>query len=154
MRHELAHAVTARATSVASVSGSLVLTAPRWAIEGFARWVETVGNAERMEYVRYVMGVMVSSGRFTGKLPGVQEFFCENMPFHYDLGASVFAYAEQVKGQPTAVEFYARIIENTETLETPITETPVFDKICRDVMGVRGAAFLEQWANFVRRGQL
>ena len=59
-----------------------------------------------------------------------------------------------MKDKPTAVEFYAQLIENTETREKSITETPIFDKICRDVMGVRGPVFLAQSADFVREGEL
>ncbi|WP_020576190.1 hypothetical protein [Actinopolymorpha alba] len=152
MRHELAHAVTARATNVAGSSGYLALTAPRWALEGFARWVETVGNPRRMDYVRYVVRVAVASGNFSGKPPGMKEFYGKNLPFSYDLSASVFAYVDDRKGQDAVVEFYANVIKHAETVDSPLIDKPEFDEICRQVMGVRASVFLQRWATFVRNG--
>jgi hypothetical protein len=154
MRHELAHAVTSRATSVESGFGRLMTAAPRWAIEGFARWVETVGNPNRLEYLRLVVRYAVVNGMFSGKLPRSNEFYGENVAVNYDLGASVFAYVAKVKGQGAAVEFYASVIEHNEISGAQLVATPVFDKICRRVVGVRGSAFLRHWADFVRGGAI
>jgi hypothetical protein len=152
MRHELAHAVTARATSVAGGSGNLVVSAPRWAMEGFARWVETVDNPTRMDYLRYVVRVAVAAGKFSGKPPRLEDFFSEDVVFSYDLGASVFVYVEQLKGRDAVVEFYASLVAQSEPADSPLVNEPAFDQICRQVMGIRGAVFLQQWADFVRRG--
>ncbi|MEQ7127124.1 hypothetical protein ABN034_21625 [Actinopolymorpha sp. B11F2] len=154
MRHELAHAVTARATSVEAGFGGLVTAAPRWAIEGFARWVETVGSPSRMADLRLVVRVAVLEGRFSGKPPESDAFYGENVAFNYDLGASVFAYVDKVKGQNAAVEFYASVIEQGEIGGASLVDTPIFDGICRRVVGVRGRAFLQRWAAFVRGGAI
>lgn len=153
MRHELAHAVTSRATTVGNSFLALRASAPQWAVEGFARWVETLNNPERLAFSRYVVRVAVESDHFSGKPPSSKEFYGgANGAFNYDLGASVFRYIESVRDQDTAVEFYARVIAHAESPDSPLVEQPVFDEICRSVLGRRGSAFVEQWADWVRRG--
>jgi hypothetical protein len=154
MRHELAHAVSARATSVAAGSGALVVSAPRWALEGFARWVETVDNPTRLGFLRYVVQVAVAAGKFSGKPPRLEDFFTDDVVFSYDLGGSVFVYVEQLKGRDAVVEFYASLIAHSEPAESPLVDEPAFDEICQQVMGIKGTAFLQQWADFVRRGAI
>ncbi|MGW5364061.1 hypothetical protein [Actinopolymorpha pittospori] len=152
MRHELAHAVTARATIVGGSYLSQQASAPQWAVEGFARWVETVDNPERLAFSRYVVRLAVETGNFSGRPPSSKDFYGEKGAFNYDLGASVYRFIARVRGQDTAVEFYTRVIAHAEEPDSPLTATPAFDEICWDVLGMRRSAFLQRWAEFVRRG--
>lgn len=152
MRHELTHAVTARATAVSMGGLGGVLSAPTWAVEGFARWMETLEFGSAKSGVRAEVASAVASGRFTGKLPTTEAFYRSDASLHYALGATVFEFVERNKGRDAAVEFYARVVDNNDVEGSPFTESSAFQDICQNVVGVPSAAFLQQWAGFVRRG--
>jgi hypothetical protein len=152
MRHELAHAVTARAMAV-SMGGFIgVLGAPAWAVEGFARWVETLEYPNRKSQVHAIVASGVAAGRFHGKPPLSKTFYGPDAGFNYDVGASVFTFIEQTKGRDAAVEFYASVVQYNDTEETAVADAPVFNAICKRVLGVPGATFLQRWSGFVRGG--
>jgi hypothetical protein len=150
MRHELAHAVTARASVVQLAGFGLAFDAPRWALEGFARWTETLDNPHRTSLVRSTVAGGVAAGRFTGKPPSSGKFYGKDIGFNYALGATVFDFVDRRKGRDAAVEFYARVIKHIDGDD--LTGTPAFDGICKDVMGSGSGAFLHDWAGFVRGG--
>jgi hypothetical protein len=151
MRHELAHAITARKTMVSLNLGG-ELGAPTWAMEGFARWTETIDNPQRMAAVRSDVANGVAAGKFHGKVPKSKDFYGNDISFNYDLSATVFAFIERVKGREAAVEFYASIIEYSDNLDTAVADAPIFTGICKRVLGVDGPTFTGQWASFVRGG--
>ncbi|WP_043632965.1 hypothetical protein [Nonomuraea candida] len=147
IRHELAHAVSARATMAAVGE----LGPPTWAVEGFARYTETVGDPARAAQVRSRVAAGVRSGRFRGTPPSNKDFYGRDAGFNYDLGASVFSLAERLKGRDAAVELYARVIERPST-GASFFELPIFDRMARDVLGLSAAAFRGRWDQFVRNG--
>jgi hypothetical protein len=150
MRHELAHAVTSQATSVNL--GMWLLGAPRWAIEGFARWVENWEHPNRRDGQRALVADGVRSGKFTGKPPETENFYGADISFNYALGASVFDHIERTKGRDAAIEFYAQVIQYQDMENTPIVDLPAFDGVCKRVTGLDGDAFLARWAAAVRGG--
>lgn len=152
MRHELTHAVTARATTVALNGFIGTLAAPRWAVEGFARYVEVMGNASRSAAVRYQVRQGVARGKFKGKPPLSKTFYGKDIGFNYAVSATVFSFVERLKGRDAAVEFYAKVIAYSDSDSEALVDLPAFDGICKRVVGLSGKAFVEQWASYVRRG--
>lgn len=147
MRHELMHALSARASMVTAIAG---ITPPTWAVEGFARYTETIGEPQRMAGVRAEVRRGVATGKFTGKPPRSKTFYDEkHISFNYDLGATVFSFAERLKGREAAIELFAAAIQHPDL---PLVDVPVFNAMCKDIFGIGSAAFLKQWAAFVRRG--
>jgi hypothetical protein len=150
LRHELAHAVTARETNV-SRDGVRVFAA-RWAIEGFATWMGYMGRPDRRDTLRAVVADGVRAGRFDGTPPGSRNFYDEDrVHFNYALSMTIFDFVEQRHDRDTAIEFYARAIGLNDAL-TPLAELRTFDRMCRRVLGTGGDAFLDAWSGFVRRG--
>ncbi|HEY2673026.1 MAG TPA: hypothetical protein VGJ07_22040 [Rugosimonospora sp.] len=152
MRHELTHAVTSRATAVSMGGFAGVLSAPTWAVEGFARWMETLEFDSSKSGVRSSVAYAVANGKFTGKLPATDSFYKGDASLNYDLGATVFEFVDRNKGRDAAVELYARVVSNNDLEGSPFTESPAFNDACQHVLGVSSATFLQQWAGFVRRG--
>ncbi|RJL23236.1 hypothetical protein D5H75_33235 [Bailinhaonella thermotolerans] len=150
MRHELAHAVTARASAV--IPGVGWLDTPRWAVEGFARWVENLEDPARADVQRAIVARGVRAGTFTGRPPLSKTFYGPDITFNYALGSTVFSFAERLKGQEAAVELYAAVIRYSDSTGTPLVEAPIFNAICRRVMDMDGEAFLARWAAHVRAG--
>jgi hypothetical protein len=150
IRHELAHAVTCRAT--ASTPGFAGLGAPTWAVEGFARWVEGLDNAAAKSGIRARAASGVAAGTFNGQLPLTKTFYGKDVGFNYDVSSTIFAYIERSKGRDTAVEFYANVIKYTDMIGTPFTQLPAFQGICERVLGKSNGALLQDWAGFVRGG--
>lgn len=146
IRHELTHAVTARAELTVGFTRP-----PIWAIEGFARYSETVGNPERANWILAIVADGVRAGKFTGEPPASKGFY-EDSGFNYCLGASVFILAERLKGRDAAVELYASIIKRPDPLDVSFFDLPIFDGIARRVLGMSGDAFQSRWASFVRSG--
>lgn len=143
MRHELAHAVTSRATAPVGRAAWLVQGPPRWAIEGFARWTE--GNAEAQR--RY------AAGRFKGRLPDSNTFYAEaDVIYNYAVSSTVFLYIERTKSRAAAVEFYASVIQYHDMKGEALADLPVFNSICKRVLGLSSNEFKQRWANFVRAG--
>ncbi|MEV4475895.1 hypothetical protein [Nonomuraea sp. NPDC049504] len=148
IRHELTHAVTARAT-MANVGE---LGPPTWAIEGFARYTETVGDAARAAEIRSQVAAGVRGGLFRGTPPSNEDFYGDDgIHFDYALGSTVFSLAERLKGRDAAVELYARVIERV-SVGASFFELPIFDRMTRDVLGLSAAAFRSRWNQYVRNG--
>lgn len=143
IRHELAHSVGARATTLSP--GGWLLGAPRWATEGFARW------AEQIDERPYLRG-RVAAGAFRGRLPASQDFYGRDMSFNYALSATAFSFVERAKGRAAAVEFYAGVIKYNDSEHEPLVDMPIFNAVCKRVLGMTSSAFTEQWAGFVRKG--
>ncbi|GAB1688594.1 hypothetical protein KRM28CT15_03970 [Krasilnikovia sp. M28-CT-15] len=147
MRHELAHGITARAREVGISLGDLASGAPTWAVEGFARWTETLGNAGR------AAGALRSArAGFNGRLPRSGDFYGKKILHNYSVGATAFMFAEKLKGKDGAVEFYAAVTRHADIGELAVADLPVFDGICRESLSVSSASFYRQWADFVRNG--
>lgn len=148
IRHELTHAVTARATL--TIGGDY--NPPTWAIEGFARYTETIGSAATAARIRSVVADGVRAGKFHGTTPASKAFYGRDIDYNYCLGSTVFSLAERLKGLAAAVELYARIIEHPDSLDVPFMRLPVFNGISKDVLGMSAASFRSRWDSFVRNG--
>ncbi|GAB3427383.1 hypothetical protein [Flindersiella endophytica] len=151
MRHELTHAVTSRAAD----PGDGIYPPPRWAVEGFARYIEVRGNAERQRNERFAAANGLRTGRLKDKLPRSDKFYsgsADNVSFNYAIGYTVFAYVAQAKGHEKAVAFYAEIVKFTEPFGQQLVETPAFDGICDRILGMSSATLLRQWRSYVLAG--
>lgn len=147
MRHELAHGITTRAQEVGISLGKLDSGAPVWAVEGFARWTETLGNAGRA-----ANALRGARAGFNGRLPRSGDFYGKKISHNYAVGATAFMFAEKLKGTKAAVEFYAAVIRHADLGDQAVAELPVFDGICREVLGLSSASFYRQWTGYVRNG--
>ncbi|MFG1889067.1 hypothetical protein ACGFIR_14490 [Micromonospora sp. NPDC049051] len=143
IRHEVAHSVGARVTALSP--GGWVLGAPTWAVEGFARWAEQVND-------RPYLNSRVAAGAFRGAVPTSKDFYDRDASFKYALSSTVFYFVERTKGRTAAVEFYASVIKYNDTEGEPLVQTPIFNAVCKRVLGMTSSAFTQQWATFVRSG--
>jgi hypothetical protein len=150
VRHELVHAVTSRATTV-TLLGEPAFGAPTWAIEGFARWTESIGNAAEAARARATAARLASGAKFNGRPPLTKTFYGKDISFNYDVSSTIFAYLEKSKGRDAAIEFYAQVITHVDGAGT-FTDSPAFQGICERVVGRSSGAFLQQWAGFARGG--
>ena len=143
IRHEFAHSIGSRATTLSP--GGWVLGAPTWAVEGFARWTEQINE-------RPFISSRVAAGAFQGRLPTSNDFYGKESTFNYALSSTVFYFVERQKGRSAAVEFYASVIKYNDTEGQPMAEAPIFNAICKQVLGMTSSAFTQRWASFVRNG--
>jgi hypothetical protein len=151
MRHELTHAITAAAQG----TGDVHTLPPRWAVEGFARYIEVRGDPDREQAERAAVAAAVASGNFSGSLPLSEAFYeggGDAVSFNYALGYSMFRFVAQIRDAETAIDFYAAIIDYGEPFGDPFVGTPAFDGVCQDVVGMSGGDVLAQWEQFVRGG--
>jgi hypothetical protein len=147
MRHELVHAVTNRAEGTGDVSARPA----SWAVEGFALFIQIRGDSsvERDERA------LAASG-FTGSLPRTKGFQRgSDVSSKYALGYTVFSFIEQANDLDTAIAFFEEVIKYTDDVfdvGEAFADTPAFDGICQQVLGMTSVEFLEQWASYVRAG--
>lgn len=151
MRHEMVHAVTSRAVDYGN---GVDEGAPRWAIEGFARYIEVDGDPGRHAGEVALAADALRSGRLKAPpLPDSEKFYEDKtIGENYAVGYSVFAFVEQAKGKETAIEFYAETVKFTEPFGQDLVETPAFDGICQRVTGMSSSQLLSRWADYVRAG--
>lgn len=149
VRHELTHAVTAKASLT---GGNELLRAPTWAVEGFARYSESIDKPNQAARIRGYVASQARAGKFKGRTPKNDEFYGEDVSFNYDLGATVFLAAEKLKGRDAAVELYATIIQYTDSADHSFFELPVFESISQRVLGMSAGAFNSRWKSYVRNG--
>lgn len=154
MRHELAHAVTARATTVdVGVGTAFSVVAPRWALEGFARWVQYLESPDGQAEQRAIVADGVAAGRFADTTPETETFYDgQSVAFNYAVSSLVFGFAERIAGRDAAIEFYAQTIDHVDLPGEPLVTLPAFDGICQRVLGMGSSAFLRDWSSFVRSG--
>ena len=155
MRHELAHAVTARQMAVYTQERGIAVSSPTWVVEGFARFVETVGSQSLASSLRDRVTTGVRQGRFDGNLPRSATFQTGDdatVSFNYNLSSTVFSFIEQLRGLDAAVDFYSRAVHESETASGALVTQPAFDSICQAEVGMSGSDFLSRWAAFVRNG--
>lgn len=158
MRHELVHAVTARAEG----TGDRLGFPARWAVEGFARYIEVRGDADRERTQRYWAAQGVGRGIVpAGALPRSLGFYAgdrEAVAGRYALGYTLFRYVEQLRDMETAIDLYEEVIRfhdaGGDMFEAgdDFADTDDFDAVCRDVVGTGRADLLRQWSTFVAQG--
>ena len=145
MRHELVHALTSPSYSASDHP-------PTWAIEGFARFLES-GRLTSASAASVASGVR--AGWFTGALPESKTFYGSSTTtwsragFNYDLSASLFAFIASRKGTPAAVEFYAQAAQLSEMGES-VMATPKMDSVSTALTGLGSAQLLAKWSGYVR----
>ncbi|GAA0731322.1 hypothetical protein GCM10010199_47660 [Dactylosporangium roseum] len=139
MRHELAHAISSRATAVSP--GLWVLGAPRWALEGFARWTEGRGDVPRQ----------YAAASFKGAIPHSRTFY-DDSGYNYAVSCTVFDCVEKLKGRAAVVDFYHQVVQYVDLEDEQMVDTPAFDGICKKALGMSSADFKKRWAGFVRGG--
>jgi hypothetical protein len=149
IRHELAHAVTARA---ALAGFSDTLRPARWVVEGFARYSETIDESARAAEVRNSVASGVRAGKFRGSTPPSETFYSKDASLNYDLGSTVFSLAEQLKGRDAAAELYARLVQRIDSGSRSILELPIFESISEDVLDMSSGSFRSRWKTFVQNG--
>lgn len=140
MRHELAHAITARATVVNP--GYWLLGAPRWALEGFARWTEDRGDEMRR----------LAVGSFKGRLPTSTDFYGKDIQYNYAVSSTAFTFVERIKGREAVVEFYESVVQHSDLDGEAVVDLPIFNAICTRVLKMSATDFKQRWASFVRTG--
>ena len=140
VRHELAHAVTARATALSPGNG--LLGPPRWAIEGFARWTEGTGDQMRRAV----------TGSFKGRLPTTAEFYGKDIGYNYAVSSTAFDFVERAKGREAAVEFYESVVQYNDGDGASVVDLPIFNAVCTRVLRMSATDFKQRWATFVRTG--
>lgn len=152
MRHELAHAISARMQNVEDRYPS------RWVIEGFARYVEVREDPQAQQVNRY----WAAQG-FDGKLPYSRTFYngdAETVSANYARGYLVFQAAEDLRGRDAAVDFYVALISQPSiVIELAAEQEALSDEglaklesICRDTLGIGAGPFFDQWRDLVWRG--
>lgn len=151
LRHELVHAITSRTDQQpgASLLGGDIL---RWAVEGFARFAETLGQPSLQAVMHGVVRAGTRSGLFTGKPPvsGKAFYAPKTVSFNYMVSATVFEYVQRKKGQAAAVEFYDQVHNAPDLPGMPYAESGGFSGACRSVLGISGASFWQEWNRHVR----
>lgn len=153
MRHELTHAVTARQFAVTDQQQLRVASASKWVVEGFARYVETLGFPSRAAAVAADVAAGLQEGLFAGTPPATASFETGDLrtvAFNYDVSSTVFTFIASLKGTSIAVDFYAHAVQVAEG--APLVSQPLFDSICEADLGMSAADFLSRWAAFVRSG--
>ncbi|MDQ7908253.1 hypothetical protein RB614_27375 [Phytohabitans sp. ZYX-F-186] len=149
IRHELTHAVTARA----SLAGYSDTAQPaRWVVEGFARYSETIDQPSRAALIRGNVADGVRAGKFRGTTPFSDAFYGKDAGFNYALGSTVFSLAERLKGRDAAAELYARLVQRVDSADRSILELPVFEGISADVLGMSSDSFRSRWKSYVQNG--
>jgi hypothetical protein len=119
MKHELTHAIS---ISMMPVDNTLKLdsvsgTVPRWALEGFAKYVETLDSDAVRRAEKSVLRDGVHAGKFTGVLPDNNHFYAgspSDASFHYALGYAMFKFIDANWSEAKAVEFYVQMISQHE----------------------------------------
>jgi hypothetical protein len=128
-RHELTHAISAPLVHREPAP-------PLWAIEGYAAWMEDANSKARLDVVRRA----VQQGTFTGQLPDNQTFYDQRVSLNYGLGLTVFRFVAGRWGPDRASDLYADTVSGVP-LATATTR----------VLSIDQAAFLQQWAAYVRQ---
>ena len=124
--HEIAHAISTPyyGPGILGAIGA-EFARPDWAVEGFARWVETaVGADPSLGHLEAAMSWGRKRGLLTGALPENKKFYADNAArtsFNYELGATVFeAVARQPGGRRKAVDVYLDLLGSVASFNTSI----------------------------------
>lgn len=107
MKHEITHAIS---NGVQKVDNAYGLSVPRWAVEGFARYIETRESAQSRALNQRVIRDGLARGLFLDDLPDNKKFYEEKYRgFNYSLGWSVFQFIAQARSHETAMKVYLAI---------------------------------------------
>src|SRR5262245_44797399 len=113
LRHEFTHALSF-AVQVADLpaEGSLPASGmARWALEGFARWVEASDSPSFQQSMLAQLHAGVRAGKFSGSPPGIKQMYAatlEDTAFNYALGFSFWSFIARRWGAQKAVEAYVQ----------------------------------------------
>ena len=151
IRHELVHGLTARLAPRADDLGYLTGDIVRWAIEGFARFVEHLDQPARQRASEAYVRDGVRRGLFAGRPPASKTFYdTPVMSFNYELSSTIFEFVRRRRDLEAAVTFYDDCHRVADLDEVPFLGTKAFDHACRTATGLAAPAFLQQWSSYVR----
>ena len=151
IRHELVHAITGRLAPRSDGLGYLTGDSVRWALEGFARFVEHLDQPARQRAGEALVRDGVRRGLFAGRPPAAKTFYdTPVIGFHYELSSTVFEFVRRRRDLAAAVTFYDDCHRVADLDELPFLGTKAFDQACRTATGLAAPAFLQQWSSYVR----
>ncbi|WP_214327420.1 hypothetical protein [Nonomuraea sediminis] len=163
MKHEITHAISAAVQEVdielgpvnGDKSKSLSLSAPRWAVEGFARYIENRGTPAASD--RWVIRDGLAKGLLRADLPNNEHFYDDKYrSFNYSLGWSLFQFIAEAKGHATAVKVYVGLVTRPSFGNMQGSDA-LFDTLYRlklqrePFVSTSGSLFWQQWTAFLRR---
>lgn len=163
MKHEITHAISTAVQPIdielSPVSGApgtgLSLSAPRWAVEGFARYIENRGTPAAGD--RWVIRDGLAKGLLRADLPNNEHFYDDKYrSFNYSLGWSLFQFIAEAKGHATALKVYVELVSRASFGNMQGSDA-LFDalyrlKLQRDAfVTTRSSLFWQQWTAFLHR---
>lgn len=117
MKHEITHAITTAVQPVdmnlgpvRGVSGKgMSLAAPRWATEGFARYIENRQASHDAD--RWMVRDGLAKGLLRKDLPNNEDFYDDRFrSFNYSLGWSLFQFISEARNHATALKVYVDLV--------------------------------------------
>jgi hypothetical protein len=155
LRHEFAHALSF-SVQVADLpaDGGLPATGmARWAVEGFARWVESSDSPSFQQSMLAQLHAGVRAGRFGGSPPGIRQMYAatlEDTAFNYALGFSFWSFVAHRWGAQKAVEAYVQYAGVGDLADTGGFSFE-FTGAVRKALGDDAGSLPRDWAAYVRQ---
>ena len=155
LQHEFMHAVSfavqiADLPALDKLPGSGVA---RWALEGFARWVESIDAPGFQQSMLDQLRAGVRAGRFTGQPPGVKQMYTATLDgtaFNYALGFSFWSYVARRWGAAKAVEAYVEYAKVGELADTGGFSFELTGAM-RKALGGDAGTLPRDWTAYVRQ---
>jgi hypothetical protein len=155
LRHEFTHALSF-AVQVADLPAAGGLPASgmaRWAVEGFARWVEAGDSQSFQQSMLAQLRAGVRAGKFSGSPPGIKQMYASTLDdtaFNYALGFSFWSFVARRWGAPRAVEAYVQYAQEGEMADTGGFSFQ-FTGAMGKGLGTNGSTLPRDWAAYVRQ---
>ncbi|MFF3669132.1 hypothetical protein [Microtetraspora malaysiensis] len=163
MKHEITHAISTVVQPVdielgpirGAAGTGLSLSTPRWAVEGFARYIESRGTPAAAD--RWVIRDGLAKGLLRADLPNNEHFYDDKYrSFNYSLGWSLFQFIAEAKGHATALKVYLGLISRRNFGNMQGSDA-LFDtlyrlKLQRDAfVTTSNSLFWQQWTAFLHK---
>ncbi|MFF4775061.1 hypothetical protein ACFY05_19595 [Microtetraspora fusca] len=163
MKHEITHAITTAVQPVdielgpvrGTAGKGLSLSAPRWASEGFARYIENRGTQAAAD--RWVIRDGLAKGLLRADLPNNEHFYDDKYrSFNYSLGWSLFQFIAEVKGHATTLKVYLGLVTRPSFGNMQGSDA-LFDTLYRlklqrePFVTTSSSLFWQQWTAYLHR---
>ncbi|HEY0696175.1 MAG TPA: hypothetical protein VGD43_00015 [Micromonospora sp.] len=163
LKYAIAQAVSMSVVPVAHDPADLTngfgrtLGAPRWAVEGFARYLQARTSAAMRAVLRARLRAGLHRDLFTGDLPDNAAFYApESGAFNHCLAWSVFDYVSDRYGHTRTVRLYVAIVGRRDPAGSPGVPALVdalihTGLVTEQVSSATDSAFYQQWLRHLQR---